>query len=104
MSVADQLPYETESSGNALFIETKFAEGAKVSGAQARPAEDRIHFWPATWSTRDVCEGEEARWLYLVRVEGRGAPGFVVCRPANPRDGEAYTISILAVPPTTLRV
>lgn len=30
--------------------------------------------------------------------------GFVVRRPAHPRDGDAYTVSILTVPPTTLRV
>jgi uncharacterized protein YjbI with pentapeptide repeats len=59
----------TEFSGYTRFDEAEFAEGAKFDGARARPVEDRIHVWPATWSTRDACEGEEAGWLYLVRLE-----------------------------------
>ena len=60
---------EAQFSGQANFDRARFSEDARFDRARARPAEDRAHSWPATWSTREACEGEEDGWLYLVRVE-----------------------------------
>jgi Pentapeptide repeats (9 copies)/Pentapeptide repeats (8 copies) len=61
---------EAEFSGrNVWFSRAEFRGGVWFSRARARPVEGRVFFWPATWSTREACDGEEDGWLYLVRVE-----------------------------------
>jgi hypothetical protein len=70
---------EAQCSGSAGFDEARFRgpttfsmaqfSEPTFSGARARAMKGYTHSWPATWSTREACEGDEKGWLYLVRVE-----------------------------------